>query len=448
MMTKITQLPDENDPPTAIFDYVYDLWGRRVAKLLDTDADSDYDEETHYLLDGERHERGHAGDHIVLTFNANEDLTYRYLHGPAVDQILADEQIDDVSGTTVAGDVLWPLTDNLGTVRDIADYNTGTSITTIGNHITYDAYGAITAETNATVTHAYAFTGRERDEETDLDYYRARYYDAGLGRFISQDPLGYSAGDSNYSRYSGNSPIGFSDPSGQTTLMFRPSRDYLDEALRKAEVRRREWLRAQIDALVRENAGTGHIVNVDVYHYLHYHQFGLGDGSLENVLWKVTEFYAQYGIVINWNIKAIRAKDPHFDTLWLDLDLNQTTESNLSIQDDIKWFKDKYADKPTVFLIDEIDLKGWTIGSEALGMAPGNFAFVADTVWAPVATTIAHELGHVLGLEHCSEHLYFNLMHANQIDTLDIVELSGWQIDDIIDSPHVDLIPKSKLKKL
>lgn len=35
----------------------------------------------------------------------------------------------------------------------------------------------------------YAFTGREWDPETGLYYYRARYYDPKVGRFLSEDPL-------------------------------------------------------------------------------------------------------------------------------------------------------------------------------------------------------------------------------------------------------------------
>jgi len=34
------------------------------------------------------------------------------------------------------------------------------------------------------------FTSREYDRESNLYYYRARYYDAELGRFISRDPIG------------------------------------------------------------------------------------------------------------------------------------------------------------------------------------------------------------------------------------------------------------------
>jgi RHS repeat-associated protein len=39
-----------------------------------------------------------------------------------------------------------------------------------------------------------AYTGRELDVETWLQYTRARYYDAFTGRWISEDPLGFDAG--------------------------------------------------------------------------------------------------------------------------------------------------------------------------------------------------------------------------------------------------------------
>ena len=35
----------------------------------------------------------------------------------------------------------------------------------------------------------YTYTGREYDEETGPYYNRARYYDAKVGRFISEDPI-------------------------------------------------------------------------------------------------------------------------------------------------------------------------------------------------------------------------------------------------------------------
>jgi RHS repeat-associated protein len=61
----------------------------------------------------------------------------------------------------------------------------------------------------------FAYTGRERDEETGLYYYRARYYDPAVGRFVSEDPLGFAAGDTNLVRYVGNKTLIARDPMGR-----------------------------------------------------------------------------------------------------------------------------------------------------------------------------------------------------------------------------------------
>jgi len=44
-------------------------------------------------------------------------------------------------------------------------------------------------------------------------YYRARYYDASAGRFMSQDPIGFRAGLNMYA-YVHNNPVNFADPIG------------------------------------------------------------------------------------------------------------------------------------------------------------------------------------------------------------------------------------------
>ena len=197
---RLTKLTYKNNSSTITkeIEYGYDLFGRRISKTIDWDgAGSGSAEEVHYIYDG---------DDILLAFDGDGDLTNRYLHGPAVDQILADEQ---VTSLTSAGDVLWPLADNLGSVRDIVD-STGA----VENHLTYDSFGNVTSETDDTVDHTYAYTGRDRDEESDLQYNRARYYDASVGRWISEDPIGFAAGDTNLARYVGNDAIGRVDPSG------------------------------------------------------------------------------------------------------------------------------------------------------------------------------------------------------------------------------------------
>lgn len=59
----------------------------------------------------------------------------------------------------------------------------------------------------------FLFTGRYFDAETGLLQYRNRYYDAHLGRFLSQDPLGYADGLNLY-EYVGGNPLNAIDPHG------------------------------------------------------------------------------------------------------------------------------------------------------------------------------------------------------------------------------------------
>ena len=50
-------------------------------------------------------------------------------------------------------------------------------------------------------------------------YYRARYYDPQSGRFVTEDPSRFYSDDTNFYRYTWNSPTGVTDPSGQIPLV-------------------------------------------------------------------------------------------------------------------------------------------------------------------------------------------------------------------------------------
>jgi len=58
---------------------------------------------------------------IVLQLDENGAPTHRYLWGPAVDMLLADETVDSGADQTpgTADDVRWTLTDHQNSVRDI-----------------------------------------------------------------------------------------------------------------------------------------------------------------------------------------------------------------------------------------------------------------------------------------------------------------------------------------
>jgi len=90
---------------------------------------------------------------------------------------------------------------------------------------TYLPYGY---EYNAQLTpNHYKFTGKERDQETGLDYFGARYYGSNMGRFMTPDwaakvmPVPYAKLTDpqtlNLYAYVGNNPLSRTDPTGHYT---------------------------------------------------------------------------------------------------------------------------------------------------------------------------------------------------------------------------------------
>jgi RHS repeat-associated protein len=188
-------------------DYKYDLFGNRIEADVDPEGDGDTDAITRYALDGWQSGRMPTSNTDWNVWaeldgqNSNALLT-RYLRGDVVDQIFARED--------GSGNAYWTLTDRLGSVRDVTD-NAGAMKDTLS----YDAYGNITSETASAYRGNYAWTGRELDGTTGLQYNRARWYDPKTGRWQSQDPLGFSAGDSSLYRYVKNDATDRTDPSGK-----------------------------------------------------------------------------------------------------------------------------------------------------------------------------------------------------------------------------------------
>jgi len=73
------------------------------------------------------------------------------------------------------------------------------------------------------MTRSAIFTGKERDAESGLDYFGARYYSSSMGRFSSPDPKATSAHLENpqsWNRYAytDNNPLVYIDPDGKEKL--------------------------------------------------------------------------------------------------------------------------------------------------------------------------------------------------------------------------------------
>ena len=208
-----------NGPIVHAVRHTYDPFDQWIGRTVDTDGDTG-------SAPVERTVFVYEGGQVVLQFDGTGtgdlgggDLSHRYLWGAAVDQLLADEQIN---GASTAGEVLWALTDHLGSVRDLVD-NSGTP----RKHLSYDAFGNVeieqhydTAGNSISDSHAeavdtiFGYTGRALDESTGLQNNLYRWYDAAVGRWASEDPIGFASGDANLNRYVGNEATGWIDPSG------------------------------------------------------------------------------------------------------------------------------------------------------------------------------------------------------------------------------------------
>ena len=169
--------------------FKYDPAGRRIQKVFTQGSSSTT---TNYLYDGK-------GPNLVEEVDANGNVTARYVYGLRIDEPLAELR----SGTTS-----YYQMDGMGSATSLSNGSGA-----LANTYTYDSFGNLVASTG-TILNSFRYTGREFDSETNLYFYRARYYAPSVGRFISEDPIQFKGGINFYNYVDGN-PINYRDPSGQ-----------------------------------------------------------------------------------------------------------------------------------------------------------------------------------------------------------------------------------------
>jgi RHS repeat-associated protein len=170
--------------------FKYDPFGRRIQKSGPLGT-------TNYLYDG---------FNSIEELDGSGNILAKYSQGLDTDEPLSMLR----SGVTS-----YFQTDDLRSTTSLSS-----AAGALAKSYTYDAFGNLTASTG-TLTNPFQFTSREFDSETGLNFYRARYYDSTIGRFISEDPIRFDGGFDFYV-YVENNPALYIDPMGLVQYNKKP----------------------------------------------------------------------------------------------------------------------------------------------------------------------------------------------------------------------------------
>jgi len=173
--------------------FAYDALGRRVKRVADG--------VTNWFV--------HDGIHPVAEVDDNGNLQKSYTWGPGIDNLLA--YTDHTTTNTY-----YMITDHLGTVHAVAN-----SSGSVVESYRYDAFGRVLGVYDgndspieeSAIGNNYLWQGRHYSWKTGLYYFRARWYDAVTGRWLSKDPIGIAGGLNQYV-FAENNPVNMRDPLG------------------------------------------------------------------------------------------------------------------------------------------------------------------------------------------------------------------------------------------
>ncbi|HTE58255.1 MAG TPA: SpvB/TcaC N-terminal domain-containing protein [Verrucomicrobiae bacterium] len=257
LVRTIRQKAGSGTPETTYYQYGSD--GERLRKITENAAPAGETpgkkEERIYLGTYERYQK-HSGEHAGLVRHSLSivDETGR---------IALMETRNEIDDDTEPRLLRYQLANHLGSVNLEVDENAQTI-----SYEEYHPFGTTAYQvTNKAVRAAakrYRYVGRERDQETGLEYHAARYYICWLGRWLSTDPSSIDDGLNLY-KYAKNNPSSLRDTNGNESDEQKASRMFADFLTEqgvnfKKEVPFRvevngKWVEGRADFFVEKNPG-------------------------------------------------------------------------------------------------------------------------------------------------------------------------------------------------
>jgi len=214
---------------------VYDAWDRLVkvesgSTVLETCEYDGTGRRVQVVNSGTTTDDYYAGQQLV-----ESDITggsvggYQYVWSPRyIDAPVFRETVNSGHNGIVSGTRDYYLGDANYNVTGLVSGSTGLVI----EHYSYTPYGVVsyydtvgnnpwTSTGSSANGNTILYSGHQLDTAISLYYCRARFYDPSLQRFVSQDPMGFTAGDDNLYRYCGNAPTDTTDPSGEDICLMQ-----------------------------------------------------------------------------------------------------------------------------------------------------------------------------------------------------------------------------------
>ena len=182
---------------TTAYQYFYDGKGNRLKAIRNGVT-------TYYVYD--------MNGNVLAEANGTKTITRLYIQGQGL-----------LAAVTPTNNQVYTYHFNpIGTTAAITDQGQN-----IVNKYAYDSFGTVLEQQEAAFSQPFKYVGQYgvMAEPNGFYYMRARYYDPKVGRFISEDPIGFEGGLNLY-EYVGSNPVTRLDPEGLAYFAKRPLRGF------------------------------------------------------------------------------------------------------------------------------------------------------------------------------------------------------------------------------
>ncbi len=220
------RLVSADDGATAVR-YLYDVQGRVLQRTLSRGTTTNIER---YV---------YAANSVIAILDGTNKVQSVYTRDPDGRLLRRRSRFTLSSSSSRDTHSLFCLHDGLGSLCRLIDWD-GTTVSSVD----YDAWGTATLNGGSSIVERFGYRGSYWDTDTNLVKFGYRWYDAELGRWLSQDPIvqmimlrnldasSFVTSLANLYAYCRNSPLSVSDTTGFFPNMIQWLADKYGEAAR------------------------------------------------------------------------------------------------------------------------------------------------------------------------------------------------------------------------